>query len=275
MLITLKQMKKLHDIQFEMFQELKRVLETLDIPYFFVHGSLLSAVTTHEFIAEDDDIDIAVFRDGYNRLMEKGNDIVSSKYCFQWSGNDDFPLSFAKFRKNGTEFCQPVLEKYQCHKGIYIDIFPIDYVPEKESVAFRAKKRLLEARINSRLNSPKSWKSRCVIAVSIFAHPSYHRAIKAREALYSSCCSSDYVAIFGGKKAERRMLRNWFGKGTTAFFCGMEVNCPVDHDAYLTRIYGPNYREKNPAEDRITEDRNIEVSASYIDFGNGEIIGQK
>ncbi|MBR3966517.1 MAG: LicD family protein [Clostridia bacterium] len=275
MLITLEQMRKLHAIQLEMFKELKRVMEELNIRYYFVHGSLLSAVTTHQFIEEDDDIDIAIFRDDYERLMEKGNDIVSSKYFIQCSKNDDFPLSFAKFRNNETEFNQPVLSECNCNKGIYIDIFPIDFVPEKESRLLKIKRYLLKTRINAHLHTQRSFKHRCLIAFSKLIYPSYRTAINKRESMYSSCNSGKYVTIFGGKGSEQRLLNCWFGAGVSFDFCGIEVNCPNDYNSYLTRIYGSNYIEKNPAEDRIFANKMIEVSASYIDFGNGDCIGYK
>ena len=103
-------------------------------------------------------------------------------------------------------------------------------------------------------------------------YPSYSEAIKKREALYASCPPSEYVSIFGGKATEQRMLYQWFGEGITADFCGIKVNCPTDYDAYLTRIYGAEYLHKNPAEDRISTDNMVEVSASYIDFGGGYVI---
>ena len=273
--ITLEQMRMLHTIQLEMFQELKRVMEELNVRYYFVHGSLLSAVTTHEFIEEDDDIDIAIFREDYERLLNKGNDIVSSQYFIQWSKNDDFPLSFAKFRNKNTEFYQPILEKCNCNKGIYIDIFPIDFVPERESTIYRVKKLLLRTRTNGRLQIDRSWKKKCLLILSKLVYPSYKAAVNKRESLYSSCGKSEYVSIFGGKSTEQKMLFGWFGEGITAEFCGICVNCPSDYDSYLKRIYGSNYREKNPAESRICDDKTVEVSASYIDFGGGSIIGSK
>lgn len=275
MLITLEEMRKLHTIQLEMFQELMRVMEELNIRYYFVHGSLLSAVTTHQFIEEDDDIDIAVFREDYECLLKNGNDIVSSQYFIQSSQNDDFPLSFAKFRNKGTEFYQPILEKCNCNKGIYIDIFPIDFVPETESGILKARHILLKTRINSHLKIKRGVKQKFLMALAILCYPSYHKAIKKREALYASCCSSEYVSIFGGKSSEQRMKYSWFGEGHIAEFCGIQVNCPSDYDAYLTRIYGKNYRDKNPAEDRISADKKVEISASYIDFGGGDVIGHK
>ena len=273
--ISLEEMKLLHTVQLEMFSELKRVLEELNIRYFFVHGSLLSAVTTHKFIEEDDDIDIAVFREDYERLLKLGNDIVDSKYFIQNSQNDDFPLSFAKFRNRETEFCQPVLKNFNCNKGIYIDIFPIDFVPETENLILKIKRILINARINSRLCVKYSWKYKCLLIISRLIYPSYMGAVEKREALYSCCKLSEYVTIFGGKSSERKMLAKWFRDGVLFDFCGFKVNCPENWDAYLERIYGKNYVNKNPAEDRISADRMVEVSASYIDFGGGKTIGHK
>ncbi len=275
MRITLMQMRKLHNIQLEMFRELKRVMDELDVRYYFVHGSLLSAVTTHQFIEEDDDIDIAIFRKDYERLLKKGNDIVSPGFFIQGSENDDFPLSFAKFRKNKTEFYQPILKKYNCHKGIYIDIFPIDYIPDEEKTFQKLKRLLLKARTESRLQKKRHLKQLAFLTISYLLYPSYSAAINKRDALYSSYDSGEYVSIFGGKGTEQRMPAKWFGEGFLSEFCGMYVNCPEDCDAYLTRIYGKNYRKKNPAEERIGEDKTIEVSASYIDYGDHDVIGTK
>ena len=275
MRITLEQMRKLHDIQLDMFQDLKRVMEELDVRYYFVHGSLLSAVTTHQFIEEDDDIDIAVFRKDYERLLEKGNALVSPRYFIQGSKNDDFPLSFGKFRNKETEFDQPILKKHNCNKGIYIDIFPIDYVPAEETTTRKFRRLLLRIRTEARLEKKRSWKQICFLILSHLVYPSYRGAIRRREALYASCEPGEYVTIFGGKATEQKMRACWFGQGFTSTFCGMEVNCPSDSDAYLARIYGKNYKEKNPAEDRIWDDKSIEISASYVDFGDGCTIGQK
>lgn len=275
MFITLEQMRKLHGIQLEMFQELKRVMEVLGIRYYFVHGSLLSAVTTQEFIEEDDDIDIAIFREDYELLLIKGNEIADSKYFIQDSRNDDYPLSFAKFRNRETTFYQPILKKCKCSKGIYIDIFPIDFVPDTEGSIAKAKRYLLQARINGRLQYKRSLKQICLLLVSMLFYPSYQHAIQKREKLYSACSEGKYVSIFGGKATEQRMLACWFGKGMQSKFCGIEVNCPTNADAYLARIYGKDYKHKNPADDRITLDRRIEVSASYIDFGEGDILDGK
>ena len=158
MLIDQTTMDTMHGIQFEMLKELIRVMDLLQIKYYFVHGSLLGAIRDNDFIAEDDDIDIAIFREDYNRLMYYGQALLSSQYFLQNSANDRYPLSFGKMRKNDTAFIQPVLMRVDCNKGIYIDIFPLDY--EDNSYLFRIKRFFLETRISQMLTTgARSWKT--------------------------------------------------------------------------------------------------------------------
>lgn len=266
MLISLDQMYKIHEIQLEIFKEIERVMNELDVNYFFIHGSLLGALRDNNFIDEDDDIDIALFRDDYNKLLKEGNSIISSKYFIQSSLNDDFPLAFAKVRRYKTSFIQPVLADYDCNNGIYIDVFPIDYDFGDKSIFFELQNTILNIRINKRLKGQKKFKRKIVELFSLILYPSYNNALCKRERLYSSIKDTKYVSIFGGKASERRMQFNWFGEGKKHKFCDIEVNCPCDADAYLSRIYGSNYLNHNPAQLRISSDKKIEVSASMIDF---------
>lgn len=268
MLISLEQMHKIHNIQLEMFKELQRVMEVLNVKYFFIHGSLLGALKYNSFIEEDDDIDIALFRNDYNKLICEGNSIISSKYFIQSSMNDDFPLAFAKVRKCNTSFIQPVLKNYKCNKGIYIDVFPIDFEHKNKKYIFEIKKYFLDVRINRRLLVTKTIKGKIIELLSIFIYPSYENAVFKREKLYSSIKNTEYISIFSGKDSERRMQFQWFRKEKKIKFCDIEVNCPWDTEEYLSRIYGFGFIDYNPAELRISNDKKIEISASMIDLND-------
>lgn len=267
MLIDLETMKKIHDIQLEMMSELIKVMERLNIKYYFVHGSLLGAITNQNFIPEDDDIDIAIFREDYNRLLKYGNDYLSSDDFFiQSSLNDDFPLSFAKMRNSKTAFIQPILDRYKCNKGIYFDIFPIDYASKNNIFAY--KEKFLSIRINSRLKYKQkfSFKRLIIKWISFILFPSYNNAIKIRESIYSSRLSSSYVSLTNGKVSEQYIPLEWFGEGIFKQFSGIDITCPSMYHEYLTKIYGENYYNFNPAGDRISLDDLVEISAEILDF---------
>ena len=264
MLIEQNIMDTLHDVQFEMLKELIRVMDQLQIKYYFVHGSLLGAVRDNEFIAEDDDIDIAIFREDYNRLMYYGQALMSPQYFLQNSANDKFPLSFGKMRKNDTAFVQPVLDRVNCNKGIYIDIFPLDY--EDDSLLFRIKRFFLEKRISQVLKTgARSWKTKMLGILSKILCFSYDKALLKREVLFSSAKKNEKLIIYGGKTTERNMPAAWFEEQVFFKFRDIKVACPSGYISYLKRIYGENYLEHNPAGTRI-EGKKIEVSAEILDF---------
>lgn len=264
MLIDQTTMDLMHDIQFVMLKELIRVMDILHIRYYFVHGSLLGAIRDHEFIAEDDDIDIAIFREDYNRLMYHGQALMDPRYYLQNSVNDKFPLSFGKMRKNNTAFIQPVLGRISCNKGLYIDIFPIDY--EDSRLSFGIKKFILDTRISQALEvGRRSWKGRILGTVSKALCLSYDKALLKREILFSSAEKNEYLVIYGGKPTEKHMPADWFADRCFIKFRDIEVACPSGYDPYLKRIYGEDYLNHNPAGTRI-EGKQIEISANILDF---------
>jgi len=257
-------MAKMHKIQMEMLLDLISVMDKLKIHYFFVHGSLLGAVRDGNFIIEDDDIDIALFREDYNKLFSYGTDLIKKNYFLQNSATDTFPLPFGKMRNTNTTFIQNVLSNVDCNQGIYIDIFPIDY--ENHHLYFALKKKLLDFRCNSALNlSKNSLKKRFFSNIAKLFFPSLTTALLKREALYSSLKKKNKVAIYGGKPTERNMDISWFKNYSTHSFAGAEVMCPAMYKDYLERIYGKDYMNYNPAIDRIDEE-NIEISAEVLDF---------
>lgn len=264
MFITQDTMERLHDVQFDMLNELIRVMDILHIEYYFVHGSLLGAVRDNDFIAEDDDIDIGIMREDYNRLLLYGQAIIDTEYFIQSASTDGYPLPFAKLRKNDTAFIQPVLKNVDCHKGIYIDIFPIDY--ESDSKFFRIKKLLLDYRIRIIFpNNRLSFKGKILQTLPKIIYFNYSSALLKREVLFSSAKKSKYVTIYGGKPSEGHMPVEWFEQCWLCDFRGIKVKCPMGYREYLKRIYGDEYMLHNPAEERIFE-KEIEVSADILDF---------
>ncbi len=268
MLIDQSTMDQIHKVQLEMWDVLSQLLNDMGITYYFVHGSLLGAITKNGFIDEDDDIDIAIFRKDYERLIKEGNEKLTSPYFIQSSINDDFPLPFAKFRDSSTAFMQPVLRNYQCNQGIYIDIFPIDYCIENKikDKSFRFKELLLSSRIKSRMTYNSSIKSKVLKNVAKIIYPSYQKAVKKRENMYLNLPSSKYVGLTNGKVAEQRIPSDWFFSTVSIDFCGRSVLGPGNYHDYLSTIYGNDYLNHNPADQRISLEKKIEISADTLDF---------
>ena len=127
-----KTLKKLHQIGLEVLIEVDRVCKKYDIPYFLCGGTLLGSLRHKGFIPWDDDIDIGMLRSDYE-YFEKCYIKEHSKdyYLHSYNTDNKYWLSFLKLKKNNTTIDEKFIEKLDTHKGIFVDIFPFDKVPDK------------------------------------------------------------------------------------------------------------------------------------------------
>ena len=119
--------------QLSIAKEIKRICDDHDIEYFLDSGTLLGAVRHKGFIPWDDDMDIAMTRENYDKFLAVAKVELDSRFFLQtWETDKNYPMPFAKIRLNGTKYVENVFEKAQMHQGIYVDVFPYDVWPQKK-----------------------------------------------------------------------------------------------------------------------------------------------
>lgn len=261
---------KLHKVQVEILDEVVRVCEENDIKCFLAGGTLLGAVRHKGFIPWDDDIDICMLRDDYDKFISIANNKLSNKYFLQCYDTDDaayFP--FAKVRKNGTLFNEELVKDYKSNKGIYIDIFPLERINDPYS-----KKLRLDAMLIKNIWETHLYKVGAYPRIKDCRHPliSFLMNFKSKKGLekwqmrllkrqnipngkYVCCLIGaydykkdiyEYDKLFPLKKIE---------------FEGKQYNCFKDNDYYLRNLYGDDYMQLPPVEKRVTH------CPVEIDFG--------
>lgn len=108
------------------------------IEYCLVCGTALGAVRHNGFIPWDDDIDIGMPREDYERFLESYR---SENYRLCDTRFDrKYPYAFAKVCDNQTVLLENIADP--CDMGVYIDVFPIDGLPEDEALRRQHIKRI-------------------------------------------------------------------------------------------------------------------------------------
>lgn len=104
-----------------------------DIPYCLMGGSALGAKRHGGFIPWDDDLDIFMTPDAFEKFRscfnEKGN---HEKYYIQELGASKGKVITAKVRMNNSYFEEDLIKDWHVHQGIYIDIFILHTCPNNK-----------------------------------------------------------------------------------------------------------------------------------------------
>lgn len=245
--------------QMELLEEIAAICKKHHIRWFAMWGTLLGAVRHNGFIPWDDDIDIAMLRDDYNRFMSVAKQELPEGYHLPQRGNKS-TANMVTALWNGTEFPfeGALLEKFHGYffpQGI--DIFPFDYVapdPEDEklqkellSIAFdivasidrdddidkiKAVITNLEGVLHISIDKSKSLKAQLyLLAEHLF---SMYTAEEATEVMYAPDWFSDKPF---------KWPASYFRDLLTLSFEGMEVPAPSGYEDILKVRYG-NYTER-------------------------------
>lgn len=128
--LSISKNDKLHDIQREILKVVIDLCEQENITYFTLGGTTLGAVRESGFIDWDDDIDIGMMRVEYDRFIQVAKQkLPVSYFLMHYSTEPNCYTYFAKVMKKGTCFEEEYYSNLDVLKGIYIDIKPIDFIP--------------------------------------------------------------------------------------------------------------------------------------------------
>ena len=117
----------------QVLNEIKQVCSDLNLKYYLAYGTLLGAVRHNGYIPWDDDIDIWMPRKDYEIFIKRFNEHCSTEFKLKsWHSDDAYPFLVAKVVSTKTyveEKCfKPIKDM-----GIWVDIFPLDTVTERNA----------------------------------------------------------------------------------------------------------------------------------------------
>ena len=255
--MEVKQIENVWKVEQEILDVIHQICTEHGLCYSLAYGTLIGAVRHSGFIPWDDDIDLVMPREDYEKLLSIWDDVAPEEYILQNIRTDsDYTNSFTKIRKNHTTFLQDDFEREKkYHKGIFVDIFPGDRVAPGK--VLRAAQYVASA-INLLYTRGYTSGSTGVIGIV--------------ERLLLALPKSIHTSV---QKAAEKFIRKWNGDGKLQWYfpstivaakryyrpdlfknlgkiqyCGKQYCCVADPDSFLRVDYG-DYMQLPPEEERV------------------------
>lgn len=131
--MEVEKLKKLQDLEFDILKQFILICDQYNLNYSLAYGTLIGAVRHKGFIPWDDDIDVAMPRNDYDRLCKIMKSQPIEGYFFQnFVTEPQCGLIFSKIRKDHTVLSEIYSHHINMHQGVWIDIFPYDNISDNK-----------------------------------------------------------------------------------------------------------------------------------------------
>ncbi|MBP5592257.1 LicD family protein [bacterium] len=259
---TKEQLDLLQKIELENLRVFIEVCNKLNLEYFVYGGTLLGVEKYQGMIPWDDDIDVAMPRESYKKFLKYATDVLPDEYFIQSPDNcPKSPYPYIKLRRKGTKFIEYVNRNLDVETGIYIDIYPVDRIPDDEELRkqqFKNARKWIMIYVirQSRLYDKKEagikgfvrtlGKRFVTYFLKIFPAQYCLKKIDYYMTLYNDTETQRYAALNSPNYDNIYLHLFPLQKGV---FNGIEVNIPGDHKTHLKMRYG-DYSGLPPEEKR-------------------------
>ena len=266
-------LEELHEIELKALKAFVKLCNAYELRYYAIGGTLLGAVRHKGFIPWDDDVDVAMPREDYDRLIElvasgEAQEILGEDYRIgSWQTEKEFKSYFAKLYATKVEIEEQLLEDTTVRKGYLIDIIPLDGTPDDAFArkVYYAKAMGLRflcgtANVYTGIRTSRSkWEQtvlRVVRALRLYRLIDVRKVYQCMDRLFKEqdAAHAEYAGTLTGAYKTREIVpREYFGDTYDEYslweFEGMLLRGPKCCEEYLTHMFG-DYRKLPPEKDR-------------------------
>ena len=244
---------ELRQIQIGILDEVHSFCEAHGLRYFLSSGTLIGAVRHKGYIPWDDDIDIYMPREDYEAFLNTYHDKSGRYKAINPRLESDYYYTFAKVVDLRTKMIETETEGYEI--GVYMDIFPVDYVTDdlqERKRVFKLKKLLYKIR-RCKISNSNPLRSRlaywCYKSLPVSAHYVFRliqRLIVLGKPTRTVCNMTE-----AGPKIKGCFPAEDIASSVDIEFEGKLYKTMVGYKDYLERTYG-DYMTLPPVEQRVT-----------------------
>lgn len=257
--LVTSEVKQFWAVLLDILVQIDTVCKKHNIQYFLCGGTLLGAVRHRGFIPWDDDLDVMMKRNDYNRFCEVAPIELHQPYFFQTEKTDPgHLLRHAKVRNSNTTgmFKSFAGKGYKINQGIFVDVFPMDNLPDDMNERKKYYDDLFK--LWGKVWKLSAFKNRGVrfgtlenlklygenLLLSLTGKQDiYNAQFEKLAGKYKDVSTEDCCLILGhltpkGLKNTHLWKTKDYLQFTTAPFEFLEMPIPVNYDAQLTTLYG-------------------------------------
>ena len=246
--------KKLWIVLLDLTLEFDKICKKHDLKYFVVYGALLGAIRHQGFIPWDDDFDVIMPREDYDRFIRL-TDEFEEPYFLQTPYSDpESCYSYAKIRNSNTTGLVELFKYQKFNHGIWITVFPIDHWDTHggEERYAQIRKLATDCSTYMRSNNPNLDDKNRERVAAYCGNPL--RDYEEIQRLASICKdpNSKYLmtaTITEGDYSKKLLDANLFATSVPVDFEGFQLMAPVGYDK-LMRIWYGDYMQLPPKEER-------------------------
>lgn len=262
-----KKLRELQLVELELFKNLSKICEEYGIKYFALGGTLLGAIRHKGFIPWDDDIDIGIPREDYERLLKLCENELKDKIKIRTFKNDEKYFRYFAHIESSDIKIKRMDKSIVEITSAWIDIFPLDGMPNNKLIRFIWKYYILYQRAMYRFSyfdfgvniykKGRPWYEKILIFLAgklnfqkfLDTSTRLERLDKVLNVFPYK--KSDYlVNAMGAYKFKEMFHKKYYGNGKKYIFEDTEIWGPDDYDTVCTQLYGnymipPRDSEKN------------------------------
>ena len=252
--------REIQQMELGIMEYIHEVCQKIGVKYFLAYGSLIGAVRHKGFIPWDDDMDICMLREDYEKLQDYLISNPDERYeVMSYKNNLNYVYPFMKVQDNQTYLLEEDV-RIDSNMGIYVDIFPVDGYEDdsvfKDKMTRLIKKRQLSCYTFKGITNTKSLLNSLIryISVIIFYFTNTNKYIRGIDDLAQSRKVDDYelVDYLIYKDMNKPVWkREWLKQTITGVFEGKEFMIPKNYHEILTSDYG-DYTQLPPVELRFS-----------------------
>lgn len=251
-MIKVSSIKEAQTILLNIIKEFDKICTRHNIPYYMVDGTMLGAIRHKGFIPWDDDIDVGVPIEYYERLIDLLNKELPLPYCvYSFKTHKGCGTAYAKVGDDSTLIDDPRMNHVPLDNqiGINVDVFPL-YTCECDDPKIKEIQKIVKryAHIYTGNSSRIWWKNAIKSILRFFDIHNQHYYLQRQIDIARTLKKGSCIAILFQGKPEIVPLE-YFGAPMRYEFETVSLCGVTNYDAYLKTLYG-NYMQLPPEEQR-------------------------